>query len=179
MKQQNLLKLMMFFLFVTNTGFNLAQPVVTARFGGECQGEKILISKPLSKLIQGQKLRTEISCNDSSCDDVFVHDLNGDKRPEYFIRLNCGATGNCTWGVFSDRPAKMQGQFSAWFFYLHKTKDRWARISTYTRIGGDSGVIGKLTYHQGQYRVQSKRVENGTFNNPQPYLKKMGVPKCN
>jgi hypothetical protein len=110
---------MMFFLFITSTGLNLAQSNVEARFGGECTGEKISVSKRLSLLIQRQKPKTELSCQENSCDDVFVYDLNGDQRPEYFIRLNCGGTGNCRWGVFSDRPAKMQGQFSAWFFYIH------------------------------------------------------------
>ena len=27
--------------------------------------------------------------------------INKDGKPEYFIPLDCGATGNCNWGIFA------------------------------------------------------------------------------
>src|SRR5918992_1373980 len=42
-------------------------------------------------------------------DRAFVFDLNVDRKPEYFVPLDCGATGNCTWGVFALNPTKLMG----------------------------------------------------------------------
>lgn len=164
--------------FVTISGSQSAPHSVVASFGGECAGEKVSFTKQLMSLIQASLQQAKSPCDDISCQGVFSYDLNRDGQNEYFIRLTCGATGNCKWGVFSDKPARRRGTFTAWFFYIHETKNNWATISTYTREGGDKGVIGRLTYRRGKYSLISERHESGDFDNPQPYLKKMGVPKC-
>src|SRR5687767_9222185 len=71
---------------------------VVAKFGGECQGVPFRSSQRLEKLIQKTKQLESSPCNWSFCDGAFAYDLNGDGRKEYFVRLGCGATGNCTWG---------------------------------------------------------------------------------
>lgn len=172
------LALLLLIPFVTVGGPQLASASVAASFGGECAGEKASFTKQLTSLIQRSSQQAKSPCDNVFCQGVFSYDLNRDGQGEYFIRLACGATGNCTWGVFSDKPARMRGKFTAWFFYIHKSQGNWATISTYTREGGDKGVIGKLVYQRGKYRLTSERLDSGDFDNPQPYLKKMGVPKC-
>ena len=154
-----------------------ATPVVTM-FGGECQGLPFRASPRLGRLIQKTKQRQTSPCAWPSCEGVFAHDLNGNGRNEYFVRLGCGATGNCTWGIFSDRPARLRGTFTAWFFYVHRRAGGWSALSTYTREGGDRGVIATLSNRRGRYSQTSDRTEQGSYGNPQPFLKRMGVPKC-
>jgi hypothetical protein len=89
---------------------------VVAKFGGECQGMPFHHSPRLERFIQRTRQREVSPCNSPFCDGAFVYDLNGDGRSEYFVRLGCGATCNCTWGVFSDSPARLRGTFIAWFW---------------------------------------------------------------
>ena len=154
-----------------------AAPVV-AKFGGECQGLAFRPSPRLERLIQRTKRREVSPCDWLFCEGAFAYDLNGDSRNEYVVRLGCGATGNCTWGIFSDRPARLRGTFTAWVFYIHRRAGGWSELSTYTREGGDRGVIATLSNRGGRYIQTSERSEQRYYGNPQPFLKRMGVPKC-
>ena len=151
---------------------------VVAKFGGECQGARFRPSPRLEKLIQKTKQLETSPCNWSFCDGAFAYDLNGDGKKEYFVRLGCGATGNCTWGIFSDGPAQLRGTFTAWFFYLHGRASAWSPLTTYTREGGDQGVITTLANRRGTYVQTSERTEKGYYGSWQPFLKRMGVPRC-
>lgn len=151
---------------------------VVAKFGGECEGTSFQPSPKLAATIRRLKQNERHPCDWKFCDGVFAYDLNGDKRPEYFVRLACGATGNCTWGIFSDRPARLRGTFTAWFFYIHRRSASWNALTTYTREGLDQGVIATLRNRRGKYVQTSERDEQGYYGNYQPFLKRMGIPKC-
>src|SRR4051794_24067307 len=116
---------------------------VVAKFGGECQLSPFRFSRRLEQLIERVKQRDASPCNWPSCNGAYAFDLNGDRRQEFFVRLGCGATGNCTWGIFSDGPARLRGTFTAWFFYIHKRNGTWSELTTYTREGGDQGLIAR------------------------------------
>jgi hypothetical protein len=81
-------------------------------------------------------------------------------------------------GVFSTRPARRRGVITAWFFYVHKRAGSWSALTTYTRMGGDEGIIDRFTYRRGNYNRVSTRVEQGYPGNWQPFLKRMGLPTC-
>ncbi|HET6977883.1 MAG TPA: hypothetical protein VFI24_16260 [Pyrinomonadaceae bacterium] len=151
---------------------------VVARFGGECEGQSFQLSEKLASLISRIKSRERNRCDSEFCHGVFAYDLNADGSKEYFVRLSCGATGNCLWGIFSDRPARLRGTFTAWFFYIHRRTSSWNALSTYTREGGDQGVIARLRNRRGQYMQISERTEHGYDGNHQPFLRRMGIPKC-
>src|SRR5262249_26920685 len=151
---------------------------VVARFGGECLGLPFRPSPRLEQLIEHSKQRTLSPGAWPCCANAFAYDLNGDGRDEYFVRLSCGGTGNCTWGIFSARPGRLRGVFTAWFFYIHRRTGLWSALTTYTREGGDQGVITTLANRRGRYIQTSERTEHGYYNNWQPFLKRMGVPKC-
>ena len=151
---------------------------VVAKFGGECEGGSFQPTTQLAALIRSVKARQNHPCDSASCGGSFAYDLNSDGRNEHFVRLSCGATGNCIWGIFSDRPAKLRGTFTAWFFYVHRRAGSWNSLTTYTREGGDQGVIATLRNRRGRYVQTSERTERGYHGNLQPFLKRMGVPKC-
>lgn len=163
---------------VSATGKRPKVVPVVARFGGECQGVSFHPSPRLKRLIVKSRQETRDPVAGPCCDGAFAYDLNGDGKREFFVRLSCGATGNCTWGVFSDNPARRRGVFTAWFFYIHRRTGSWRALSTYTREGGDKGVIATLAYRRGRYVQTSERTEHGDYRDPQPFLTRMGVPKC-
>lgn len=152
---------------------------VVASFGGECQGATFSASPRLKRLIERTRQRTVSPCREPFREEgAFAYDLNGDRGNEFFVRLGCGATGNCTWGLFSDGPARLRGIFTAWFFYIHRRAGGWSALSTYTREGGEQGVIATLANRRGTYVQTSERTERGYYGNSQPFLKRMGVPRC-
>jgi hypothetical protein len=84
-------------------------------------------------------------------DRAFVFDLNGDRRPEYFIPLDCGATGNCTWGVFSLNPVRRLGLLGGQYIYVHRHAHRYPILITYTHMSASEGVIATYRFHRNQY----------------------------
>jgi hypothetical protein len=147
-------------------------------FGGECPGAKYEISATLKTVIAENRKIMRNPCDGEFCDNYFAYDLNRDRNNEYFVRLGCGATGNCVYGIFSDNPAKLLGKFEAWFFYVEKGGGKLSRIKTYTREGGNQGVVTSLSFRSKKYVQTSERTEHGYSKHPQPFLEKMGYPKC-
>ena len=167
-----------FLMTVSAEGKRPKASTVVAKFGGECQGVTFHPSPRLKRLIEKSEQRASPPVDGPCCNDAFAYDLNGDGRKEYFVRLACGATGNCTWGIFSETPARLRGEFTAWFFYVHPRTGSWNSLTTYTREGGDQGVIATLASRRGRYVQTSERTERGDYRDPQPFLTRMGIPKC-
>lgn len=98
------------------------------------------------------------------------------------MSISCGS--DVVWQVIVrgasslDRRARLRGTFTAWFFYIHRRAGGWSALSTYTREGGDRGVIATLANCRGTYIQTSEHTEQGFYGNPQPFLKRMGVPGC-
>ncbi len=153
-------------------------PSVVAKFGGECSGPTTITSKSMRHLIERKRQQLTSVCQDSSCNEAFSFDLNSDGKIEHFVRLSCGGTGNCIWGIYAENPVRQIGQFEAWFFYIHKRGASWSLLSTYTREGAEQGVITRLAFRRKAYRQISERTERGDYYDHQPFLTKMGIPKC-
>lgn len=165
-------------VIASSNSASIAKPHVVASFGGECSGAKLTFSTGLQRLIKRLGERNDFVAKLPFGYEAFAYDLNGDGRNEYFVRLGCGGTGNCSWGIFSDRPARLLGTFTAWFFYVHRRTGSWNTLSTYTREGGDQGDIATLAFRRKRYVQTSWRTEQGYPGNYQPFLKRMGMPKC-
>ena len=158
-------------------GRQRATPVV-AKFGGECRGVSFRPSPRLKRLIEKARRETGNPCSGPYCDYAFVYDLDGDRKGELFVRLSCGATGNCTWGIFNDYPARSRGVIWAWFFYIHRRAGGWSALTTYEREGGENGVVIRYAYRGGRYVLRFYRRDMGYYGNYHPFLGRMGVPKC-
>lgn len=162
----------------------LAITAATARaqavtgFGGECEGKRFQLSPQLTSLVHRMKQGKRSACDWPFCEGVFAYDLNGDGRREYFVRLACGATGNCEWGIFSDKPVRLRGTFTAWFFYIHPRTGSWNALSGYIREGGVDGVIVRLRNRRGVYVQTSETEDHGYSGNYHPFLNRMGFPQC-
>lgn len=173
-----ILSVLFFAACLATTAAATPQSRVVASFGGECEGIPLQPSRKLASSIRRVKQSYRNPCDWKFCDGVFAYDLNGDGRQEYFVRLACGATGNCAWGIFSDRGARLRGTFTAWFFYIHRRTSSWNTLTAYIREGAEDGVVVTLRNRRGAYAQTSERADDGYSGNYQPFLKRMGVPKC-
>jgi hypothetical protein len=84
-------------------------------------------------------------------DRAFVFDLDRDRKPEYFVPLDCGATGNCTWGVFALNPTRLMGLLGGQFIYAHSRKGRYPTIITYTHMSAAEGILATYRFRKGRY----------------------------
>jgi len=171
-----------FLLLSTLTLQLIAQNVhpTAVSFGGECSDARYEFSTPLRSLIKKHRIGSnfqDCQSGDEWCRNSFAFDLNKDKRLEYFVRLGCGATGNCTYGIFTDRPAKLIGKLTAWFFWVDRTGDPWRKITTYSREGAGQGYIETLSRKREGYRsIQGRTERIGSAQ--KSFFEKMGMPNC-
>ena len=111
-------------------------------------------------------------------DIAFPYDLNSDGRPEYFVPLGCGATGNCSWGILSSRSGHVLATFTAWLVYVTPRRGGWFGITTYTREGVNRGIIEQYRGRAGRYLRVSQRTETLYGSEPSPFFQRMGLPEC-
>ena len=109
----------------------------------------------------------------TAVDRAFAFDLNKDGRPEYFAPLVCGATGNCTWGVFALSPARFLGTVNGEYIYVHKRAGLWPGIITYGHLSAAEGVLETYIFRKGRYTPVVKGYPIGPVNRT---LDIQGVP---
>jgi len=96
----------------------------------------------------------------------FVHDLNGDKQPEYFVENYMGGSGGPAYDIWSERNGNWEiiGGFQGGF-HLLKSKDGWMPIVYYTRGGAGDYFKAWLEYKDGKYRrIKAARIRSGVVS---------------
>jgi len=81
---------------------------------------------------------------------AIAFDLNKDARPEYFIPLECGATGNCKWGIFAPGPQRHLGTIPAEHIYIQRGGG-WPVLVTYIHSSASDGVVSRYKYTRNRY----------------------------
>jgi hypothetical protein len=81
-------------------------------------------------------------------------DLNKDGKLEYFIPLDCGGTGNCSWGIFSADPARILGKIAAKQIYIASGAG-WPVLATYVHSSAVDGVISVYKYSNSEGYIKS------------------------
>ncbi len=124
------------------------------KFDWNCASSSVY---PKSKL--GRQVKTVLRKEkyaEGMPDRAFACDLNLNSKPEYFIPLVCGATGNCTWGVFTLGPTQFLGTVDGQYIYVHKLKGSWPVIITYGHLSASEGVLDTYVFRNGRYRLSGK-----------------------
>lgn len=93
------------------------------KFDWNCASPSAYPKAKLDRVVRASAKR-EITGAEAEADRAFAFDLNGDRGPEYFVPLVCGATGNCDWGVFALNPARFMGIVNGQYIYVHRRAGR-------------------------------------------------------
>ena len=141
------------------------------KFDWNCTSSSAYQKAKLKHVVLASVRRERIEV-EAEADRAFAFDLNGDRKPEYFVPLVCGATGNCTWGVFALNPARSLGVVSGQFIYLHRRVGRWPDVITYSHFTAAEGDIGTYRFRKGRYAqlgdVYHTDVRGGIYGNEIP-----------
>jgi len=122
------------------------------KFDWNCASSSQYPSARLRRAVQ-IALRGDYAGVKTWADRAFVFDLNGDRKSEYFVPLVCGATGNCTWGMFASNPARLLGVVNGEYVYVHQRKGEWPTIITYGRLNVVEGTLYTYRFRKGRYVV--------------------------
>ena len=121
------------------------------QFDWNCSSPAAYPASSLNRIVRSTMKRKDFSGAGAWGDRAFVFDLNSDGKPEYFVPLGCGATGNCTWGVFSRKPARLLGLLGGQYIYVHKCGGRYPDLITYTHMSASEGILATYSFRKSSY----------------------------
>src|SRR6266849_3678454 len=84
-------------------------------------------------------------------DRAWALDLGGEPKPEFFVPLDCGATGNCRWAVLASDPARLLGTVDGALIYVHARNSGWSELTGYASMGAGVGVVTSYVFRNGHY----------------------------
>lgn len=120
------------------------------KFDWNCASPSQYPKAKLSRVVRAA-LRREHPGVETWADRAFAFDLNSDRRPEYFVPLACGVTGNCTWGAFALNPARLLGVINGEYVYVHRRKGGWPTIVSYGHLSVVEGALHTYRFRKGTY----------------------------
>jgi hypothetical protein len=82
----------------------------------------------------------------------YVMKLRADRSAVYFVPLNCGATGNCTWGLFTVNPARSIGEVNGQYIYAYASTTGWPVVVSYTHMSVAEGILSTFVVRHGRYK---------------------------
>jgi hypothetical protein len=150
------------------------------KFDWNCASPKTL-PKSLSRLIE-TALKEEDAGPTYYADRAFAYDLDRDGNPEYFVPLDCGATGNCTFGLFALNPGRFLGKVNGEYIYLHGRRRAWPDLITYGHFSAVEGTLVTFTFRRGRYQEPGSYVRTdlrgGIYGKKVPAFLEGARPGC-
>jgi hypothetical protein len=132
------------------------------KFDWNCASTSTYPKAKLIRLVKAAQGRGDVVT--PAADRAFAFDLNNDGKPEYFVPLVCGATGNCTWGVFALRPSRFLGTVVGEYIYVHKRTGGWPGMITYDHLSAAEGALHTYVFRKGKYTQAGKNYPIGPVN---------------
>lgn len=150
-------------------------------FDWNCASPSAYPKAELGRIVRSSARLENIEAG-AEADRAFAFDLNGDRKPEYFVPLVCGAVGNCDWGVFGLNPARFMGVVNGQYIYVHRRAGRWPDIITYGHFSAAEGSLGTYSFRRGRYAPSGEAyptdVRGGVYGNKVPGFLDRARPAC-
>ena len=121
------------------------------QFDWSCSQPSAYPGAKLDRIVKATMKQKEFVGAGTWGDRAFVYDLNGDRKPEYFVPLDCGGTGNCTWGVFALKPARLLGFLGGQYIYVNSRAGHYPDLITYTHMSAAEGLLATYGFRKKGY----------------------------
>ncbi|HEY6244530.1 MAG TPA: hypothetical protein VIX17_11310 [Pyrinomonadaceae bacterium] len=122
------------------------------KFDWSCATPAAYPSVKLTRVVNRAMKQNELGGFGSWSDRAFAFDLNGDHKLEFFVPLDCGGTGNCTWGLFALKPARQLGIIVGQYLYVHRVAGHWPDLITYSHLSAVEGSLMTYRFSRRSYR---------------------------
>ncbi len=151
-------------------------------FDFNCARTDSLPNAALTKIVQRAINSEDRGGPTTYGDRAFAIILDKNERaPVYFVPTVCGATGNCTWRLYTIKPLKYLGEINGQYIYTYQSSNGLPTIVTYGHISASEGGLstyvankGKYRRLGGEYRIDTQRL-NG---HPMPKFLETAKPQC-
>ena len=70
----------------------------------------------------------------------------------YFVPTVCGASGNCTWLLYTINPVKFLGKIGGSYIYTYQSSQGMPMIITYGHVSAFEGGLSTYVAKKGKYR---------------------------
>jgi hypothetical protein len=135
----------------------------------------------LSKIVQ-RAIKSEDRGGPTTYGDrAFALILQNQSSPIYFVPTVCGATGNCTWRLYTIKPLKYLGEINGQYIYTYQSSNGLPSIVTYGHISASEGGLstyvaskGKYRGLRGEYRIDAQRLNGHAM----PKFLETAKPQC-
>lgn len=134
------------------------KPAPYIKFNWGCSGQKAYPKKTLEKIVRSTMKEEGFEDFGTWGDRAVALDLNGDRKAEYFVPLDCGGTGNCVWGLFASAPARKLAMITGKDIYVQKVQGRWAELVVYSHFSAVEGSLATYRMSKGKYVEVSPHV---------------------
>ena len=135
----------------------------------------------LSKIVQSS-IKPEFRGGPTTYgDQAFATPLQVHGATVYFVPTVCGATGNCTWRLYTIKPTKYLGEINGQNIYTYQSSNGLPTIVTYGHISAAEGGLSTYVANKGQYRPLGGEYHidtQGLNGHPMPKFLATAKPQC-
>ncbi|HEU4387082.1 MAG TPA: hypothetical protein VFV34_04755 [Blastocatellia bacterium] len=111
-------------------------------------------------------------------DRALRYDLDGDSDKEIFVPLDCGATGNCNWGIFRLNPPRLLGILNGEHIWVHKRVSTWARLTIASHLNVSESLLRTYRFEKGRYVRFGRDYVESAYKNNSPVNLFVIEPNC-
>ena len=134
----------------------------------ECTTKRMFPRKILNKTVKITMDNLDVDMGFNWGNVAYQYDLNGDKKKEYFVPLNCNAFGNCIWGIYSLHPAKHLGLVEGEYIYLRRFVNKWPSVVSAIHSSFGNKILRKYCFVDGKYQQCKKDYYVSSLENNVP-----------
>jgi hypothetical protein len=109
---------------------------------------------------------------------AFGFDLNGDRVKEFFVPLDCGATGNCNWQIFTINPTRSLGIVNGENIWIHKRKYEWSDLTIASHLNASESLLRTYRFKSGKYRRFGADYVESAYKKNSPMNLYLAEPTC-
>jgi hypothetical protein len=126
-------------------------------FDWNCSRKDSFPSASLHKIVQRSILIDDRGGPTTYGDRAFVIKLRKARPSVYFVPTVCGATGNCTWRLYTINPVRFVGEINGQYIYTYQSSHRTPMIITYGNYSAMDGVLFTYVSMNGTYERNGRQ----------------------
>jgi len=120
-------------------------------FGVDCAQTESFPSQALSKIVH-EAIPPEFRGDPLAHGDLaFTINLQKHGPNVYFVPTVCGASGNCTWLLYTIHPVKYLGKINAQTIYTYQSSQGMPMIIAYGHVSAFEGGLSTYVAKKGKY----------------------------
>lgn len=150
-------------------------------FGLDCTSTESFPKQALSKIVHQAIPPEDRDYPFAFRELAFTFKLQKHGPTVYFVPTVCGASGNCTWLLYTINPVKHLGKIIGQYIYTYQSLHGMPMIIVYGHVSGFEGDLSTYVANKGKYRWLGDEYHIDTqreHGNRMPTFLEKAKPQC-